>query len=281
MIWVISEGVAVMPNCQDLPPLSERASAQRLEHAQRVLGSQVVTRVLALAMYLLGANRKALAERFKMPLDTVKSLIQRTFQDGLPALEDRRRTHSTFKPHATEKEGPPSRFQLRLEDRHVIVEFDEARRLRIPRDHVEQCRAVLLTLLDAELVDLDEVASALGLSAERTRKLRAKLADDDVHAVFDQRRGQQRDYRMTPEVKAELIQQFMLNLQTHASTSSRQLSEDLEKRSEITVAERTVRQHMATLGLNSLRKSLPKLLQAIKKTPDDPGGGTPPALPGR
>jgi len=271
-----------MPKCQDLPPLSDRASAQRMERARRVLGNQVVTRILALALYLLGANRKAIAERLGMRFDTVKSLIQRTFQDGLPALEDRRCRHSTFKRHdEKEPKEPPSRVRLRLDDRNVIVEFDEARRFLIPRSHVEQCRAVLLTLLDAELVDLGEVARALGLSAERTRKLRTKLADDDVRAVLDQRRGQQRDYRMTPQVKAELIQQFVLNLQTHASTSSRQLSEDLGKRCEITVAERTVRQHMANLGLTRLRKSLPKLLETIKKTADYSGGGTPPVLPSR
>lgn len=264
-VWVICEGVVVMPNCQDLPPLSDRASAQRMERAQRILGTQVVARILALALYLLGDNRKTLAERLEMPLDTLKSLIQRTFQNGLPALEDRRRARSTFRPHDEERKEPPARVQIRLDDRYVTVEFGEARRLRIRRDHVGQCRAVLLTLLDAELADLGEVARALGLSAERTRKLRAKLADEDVHAVLDQRRGQQREYRMTPHVKAELIQQFVLNVQTHAGTSSRKLSEDLENRCEIRVAERTIRQHMATLGLTKLRKSLPELLKAGKK----------------
>lgn len=267
-----------MTNSQELPPLSSRSSAQRMERANRVLGAQVVARILAVALYLLGANRKVLAERLDMPVDTVKSLIQRAFRDGLPALEDRRRRRSTFKPHGMA--SPPS-VHLWFEETHVVVEFDEARQIRLPRDHAAQCRTVLLTLLDAKLLGLDEVARALGLSTERTRKLRRKLVDSDVHGILDQRRGQQQDYRMTPEVKAELIQQFVLNLSTHAGTSSKQLSEDLRKRCEIAVAERTIRQHVATLGLGDLRKSLPALLDAVKKTPGDEHGGPSSAGPGR
>lgn len=267
-----------MMNCRELPPLSSKASEQRMERAKRILGAQVVARILAVALYLMGANRKALAERLGMPLETIKSLMQRTFRDGLPALEDRRRKGSTFMPHEA---APPSPIQLRIEDANVIVEFDEARWIKLPRDHPVQCRTFLLTLLDAKLLGLEEVAQALGLSTERTRKLRIKLADNGVHAVLDQRRGQQQDYRMTPEVKAELIQQFVLNLQTRAGTSSRQLTEDLRKRCQIAVAERTIRQHMVTLGLSDLRKSLPDLLDAVKKTPDGPHGGPTSADPDR
>ncbi len=261
-----------MQNCQNLPALSSGPSQRRIHRATRMFGSESVSRILAFALYLLGSSRKALAEFVGVRADTVKSLVQRVFRDGLPALEDRRRKTSTFLPHGA---SPKTPYKILLDERDVVVRFDEARQIRLPRDNPVQCRTVLLSLLESKLVSLGEVAEAIGLSTERTRKLRKQLADGDVDALLDQRRGQLRDYRMTPEVKAELIQQYVLNLQTHAGTSSQQLSQELAKRCEIQVADRTIRQHVAMLGLGRIRKSLPELLAALKKTPEGDRAGQP------
>lgn len=258
-----------MLNNQNLPQLSPGSSQRRIDRATDILGAEVVSRILALAMYLLGAKRKALAEFLAIPLDTVKSLVQRVFSDGLPALEDRRRKASTFMPRTVE---PEMRCKLFLEQEKVVVEFNEATRIEIPRRNPIQCRTVLMTMLESKLLGIGEVAKAIGLSMERVRKLGKKLYQSDVFALIDQRRGQLQDYRFTPEVKAELIQQFVLNLQTNVGTSSKQLSEGLEKRCQIKVAGRTIRQHGAKLGLGHIRRSLPKLLTALKKTPESDHG---------
>jgi len=251
-------------NNQELPPLSSVASQRRIDQANRILGAEVVSRILALALYLMGARRKTLAEFLAIPLDTVKSLVKRVFSAGLPGLEDRRRKASTFVPPVVEPESETT-CKLLMEQETLVVELNGATRMEIPRQNPVQCRTVLMTMLEAKLLSIGEVAQAIGLSVERVRKLSKKLHQSDVFALIDQRRGQQQDYRLTPEVKAELIQQFVLNLQTNAGTSSKQLSEDLEKRCQIKVAGRTIRQHAAKLGLGQMRRSLPKLLTALKK----------------
>ena len=119
-------------NNQELPPLSPAASRRRIDQATRILGAEVVARILALALYLLGARRKAVAELLTMPLDTVKSLVQRVFSDGLPALEDRRRTGSTFMPHI-ETVQPETTCRLLVEQDKLVVQLNEARRIEIPR----------------------------------------------------------------------------------------------------------------------------------------------------
>jgi len=235
-----------------------------MDHATRILGDEVVSRIFALALYLLGARRKELAGFLKIPVDTVKSLVQRVFSDGLPALEDRRRQASTFIPPVVGPK-PDATCKLLSEQEKLVVELNESKRIEIPRRNPLQWRTVLMTMLETKLLSIGEVATAIGLSIERVRKLSKRLNQSDVFALIDQRRGQQQDYRLTPEVKAELIQQFVLNLQTNAGTSSKQLSEDLEKRCQIKVAGRTIRQHAAKLGLEKMRQSLPKLLTGFKK----------------
>lgn len=254
-----------MLDCRDLPQLSYERSQKRLERATNVLGAKVVTRLLAFSLYLLGANRDALAGCLGIRLETLKSLVKRGFSDGLAALEDRRRSFSTFLP--CQAPAAELRPKVSLEPETLVVEFDEGTRMRVPLRNRIQCRTVLLTMAGSKLLSVDEVADGLGLSAERVRKLKTKLAQYDVvEALVDQRSGQQRDYRVTPEVKAELIQQYVVNLQTEGRTSSEKLKDDLNNRCNIEIASRTIRLHVAKLGLPLIRDSLPQLLSEVKKT---------------
>jgi len=258
----------------ELPELSSEFSRKRFESACKLLGTGVVTRILAFALYLLGANRTALAQYVGLPLDTLKSLLQRMLRDGLPALEDRRRKATTFLPHAPVPQPKP---WLVIEEDALVVHLAPERKMTISRHNPIQCRAVLLTMLDAGVLGLEEVAAGIGLSSERTRKLKAKLLEDDLYALIDQRRGQQRDYRVTPEVKAEIIQQYVLNLQTNTGTSAEQLRDDLDQRCHIKLAPRTISLHVAKLGLQRIRGSLPELLATLKKTERGDREGEPPA----
>lgn len=252
-----------MPNCRDLPPMSALSSQKRLDQAAAALGATVLSRILAFALYLLGADLTALARYVDMPLDTVKSLMKRMLREGLPALEDRRRKTSTFMPRE-EATGKPCK--LLVTEETFVVQLDGARRIELSRRNPVQCRTILLTLLHAELLDSEEVAQALGLSMERLRKLRKKLVTGDVNAVLDQRTGQKKDYLFTPEIKSELVQQFVLNAITGQSTSSSAIAGHLLQRCEVALPERSIRFHLKKLGLSRIVHSLPALVRAQKKT---------------
>lgn len=253
-----------MPNRQDLPSMSTVSSQKRLATATSVLGTKVTGRIIALALYFLGANLKALAEFVGLPVDTIKSLARRTLSDGLPALEDRRHGTSAFLP----KDETPRHLSCKLlfEEEVFVVEFDGVKRIELLRRNPVQCRTVLLTLLNADLLDIEDVSQALGLSRERTRRLCRELAEDGVSAVLDKRRGQQADYLFTSEVKSELVQQFMLNALSGRPTSGRAIAEDLQQRCEMELSERSVRLHLNKLGLPRIADSLPELLDTQKKT---------------
>lgn len=252
-----------MLNYENNPQFSLWHSKKRMEKANSIFGSSIVAGILAFSLYLMGANRKALAQFLKMPLDTLKSFIKRAYEHGLPAFEDRRCKSSDFLPPVFK---PLSKPKLIVKpDKLVVGLHDGHQKIEILRRNRFQCRTVLLTLLANGLLMQEEVAQALDLSNDRTRKLKVKLMKHDVDALIDKRKGQQQDYRVTSEIKAELIQQHVLNLTTGASTSSEQLSSDLQKRCQIHLASRTIRLHMAKLGLYRIQKSLPHLLHGLKK----------------
>ena len=95
---------------------------------------------------------------------------------------------------------------------------------------------------------------ALELSAERVRKLRTQLQQRGASSLVDQRTGQAQEYRMAPATKAELIWQYIVNLEGGRAVAAARLKQDLEQRGASCPSAQTIRLHVKKLGLDHLRK---------------------------
>jgi transposase len=248
-------------NCENLN-FFQRLHDQRIAQAESLLGTNVVHKLLGYALFLLGAPRSTISSTLDMPEGTVRSLVLAINRRGLSAFEDQRSKTSSFK-------TPPSCVSmptLEEQDSNLRVNFGMGDLvLDIPHSNMLQKRVLLLTFLNNGLLKRSEVAPALGLSLDRTGKLARKLRQQDVDAISDQRRGQQQDYRFSPEVKAELIQQFVIDIVAHGKTSGEQLSSHLDERCQLTLSPRSVLHHVSALGLSYIKKSLPDYLSELKK----------------
>lgn len=250
-------------NCENLR-LSDKLRSQRVAHAESLLGSKVVRKMLGYALFLLGAPRSAISSTLNMPEGSVRSLVLAMNRRGLSALEDQRSMASTFKPPVSCARGST----LEQQDSNLRVNLGAGDLiLDIPSINVLQKRVLLLTLLSNGLLKRSEVAAALDLSLDRTGKLARKLQQHDVDAIADHRQGQQQDYRFPPEVKAELIQQFVIDIVAHGKTSGEQLSSHLDERCQLILSPRSVLHHISELGLSHLKKTLPEHLAELKKKP--------------
>jgi len=250
-------------DCQNLI-FSPRLSENRAGQAQQTLGSVVVQRILCFALYLLGLNRKAIGQSLNIPSETAKSIIKAINRDGLAALEDRRRRFSTFLPKAL-PEPPP--ITLREEEDHIIIDLGvRGRYLKLFRDDPLQLKTVLLSMFNNGLLSKREVAEAIKLTPSHTATLARRLNEEGALSLVDRRQGQKQEYRVTAPVKAELVQQFAVDIITSGQTSGSKISTELKKRSNISVPARTVRYHLAQMGLREIKKSLPQLLAVVKKT---------------
>ena len=181
----------------------------------------MVKHMICFALYILGVDRKSISDLLVIPPGTVRSIIRAILHDGLPALEDRRRSSSKFLllPEKSYK------VTVRTEEQSVIVDLGAAGELAIPRENTLQIKVILLTLLDNNLITTREVAEVLGFSTVHTFNLAQKLHADDVIALIDKREGQQQEYRFTPAVKAELIQQFVLDIVSSGKSSGKLFGE--------------------------------------------------------
>jgi hypothetical protein len=250
-------------DCRDIE-FSPEKSQERMDRAWKVFPPAVLDRVLAFGLHLQGASRKEIASLVNRPEESVKTSIRVLLRDGLPALRDRR--CSDRQPVASAPVGALA-VSTRREGEWQVVDFGApGKELRIPAEHKIQLRTVLLSFLDSGLLSVEETAAALGISQVHCRELKSKLACADVEeSLTDKRRGQTQDYRMGPDEKAELIQQFAARAVLRLSTSSQMLAELVNERAETSVSARTVRWHMKKLGLTAIRKTLPDLVDVQKK----------------
>jgi hypothetical protein len=243
---------------------SPEKSQERITRALRAFQPGELNKILAFSIYLLGAKRRSAADVVGMPDESVKTAVRVALRDGFSALRDRRCSSVDRVPEACKAER---RLSARREDECCVVDFGvQEKELRIPLTHRIETRTVLLSLLNAELLSTMEVAAALGLSCSHCRELAGKLSSHDVvEALVDKRQGQKQDYRVGPEKKAEIIQQFAARVVTGQSTSSDVLAEVVNADSEMRLSPRTVRWHMEKLGLGSIKRTLPELVRTLKK----------------
>ncbi|MFQ5738735.1 MAG: hypothetical protein ACE5JX_06945 [Acidobacteriota bacterium] len=246
---------------------SETHSKKRLAKACQILGRSVVLRIIGFALFLQGAKREDIAQRLKIPVGTFLSLLTRIHRTGFDAFQDQRSARVSSPPPVHGKQ----KTSLRKEYDWICVDFGDERSIRMPVKDSHQCRVVLLNLLESGLLSSSQVSQALGISARQTRWLHKKFKEQGALSIVDQRRGQRKEYRFTPEVKAEMIQQFVLNVLTGKSASGQQLALELRRRCELELAPRTIRLHLGKLGLPEIKGSLPALIEEVKKTPESAG----------
>jgi len=249
---------------------SPEKSQDRINKALQVFPCKLLMRIMAFALYLQGARRNDVAALVGMPNESVKTLLHAVMRDSFPALRDRRYSSTS----AVIKPSPPtvsSRLSVSRNDEGWSIAFgSEGKLLNIPSNHPVKARTIVLSLMNTGAISPQECASALGISVPHCRALARQLAEHDVAEVLiDKREGQKQDYRMGPEQKAELIQQLAARAVTGHSTSSEVLAEQVSKKTQVTISPRTVRWHIRQLGLSNIQKTIPNLVETLKKTPVD------------
>jgi hypothetical protein len=189
-------------------------------------------------------------------------LIHALHTQGLTAFEDGRAKTSTFKPPPPLKITP----SLHVDDSCVTVDLGISNmNIKIPITNHNQIKVILLTLYNNGILPCSDTAKALDLSEDRTKKIARILSNQDAHTIFDQRCGQKQDYVFSPEIKAEIIQQFVLNVVNDDRVSGERIAQNLQERCQLKLSPRSILHHFSKLGFNHIRNSLTTELARLKK----------------
>lgn len=251
-------------NCDPLDFSSEH-SRRRIRQAKTLFGEKVVNRILAWALFLLGASKPQICSLLDFKAGSLRTLLYRLQNQGLGALEDRRSRTSSFKANAPVAPVIPLKVSLHERDDDRQIRFGDTLSIQIPASNPLLLKSTLLCLLNNHLLNRQEVAQALELSEDRVGKLARQLSENDVTGLLDQRRGQQQDYVFTPTIKGELIQQFVIDLVQDGRMSGEGLSKHLKERCQYTLSARSILYHLNQMGLTGIKSTLPAHLETAKK----------------
>lgn len=250
-------------DCRNLS-FSLDLSESRLNKAQLVFGDKVLKRIIVFSLYLLGVRRTEISQTVKLPENTVRTMLKTISKKGTIALFNRRK-----KPLEITK-SPVSNLSARgnieiseLNDRYQISinETD----IFILKKNKHQLKAMVLTFAENGLISKTYAGKILNISSSHVGYLINNVIENDVTCLIDKRRGQQKDFVFTPEIKSELIVQFAVNAATGRSTSSPVLAKDLEQRTSHKLSQRSIRFHINNLGLKGQAAHLWELV-GLKKT---------------
>jgi hypothetical protein len=249
-----------MSNCL-LPDLdySSVHRNNRLAKARNVLGPKLANRLIAFVLFLFGANRKEIAEYLETPFDTLLSFLTRVNKYGLSGFDDRR-TKSKQQPVLSNID-----LTCSIKENQIGLHFgDSCKTIHIPKNNPLQLKAILLTFLDNGMINRKEAAGALACSRGNADMLLNKMRTGDISALIDKRKGQQKDYVFTPEIKSELIVQFYANAALGKPTSGLTLANDLKERTQIDLSQRSIRMHLSKLGIKGAAGKLQSMIDKKK-----------------
>jgi hypothetical protein len=121
-------------------------------------------------------------------------------------------------------------------------------------------------MLENNLIDIHTASQALNCHTVHAQRLNRQLQNEDATIFNDKRRGQTKNYVFNSDIQTEMIQQYIANLVSKKRTSSQVLSEDIKERCNLDLSSRTIRLHIDKLGLSKIKKTLPELIDSLKKT---------------
>jgi len=235
-------------DCPQLPAEQSTTNAQkRLDNAVKVLGKDVLVRLLIYSLYLLGFKRETLAKMFGYQLAGIKSIIDRISEYGLEGLIDQRRTIK--EPKQLKPEAIP-------EPLNITVRRD---------DHLAR-KVLAVCLVEAGAISAGQGACYLGYTPQAFSRLLKRYREKGSAELLDKRRGQQRDYKVDLDVKSEILYQFLKLTSQNTAFSSRDIHQAVTKAfPEKKISERTVRYHLTLLGFSQVHRRLKEELFGGKK----------------
>ncbi|MCP4550785.1 MAG: helix-turn-helix domain-containing protein [Bacteroidetes bacterium] len=252
---------------------SQAHSTKRIQKANKLLGEKAVNRIIALAMFFLGGKREHIGKFINMPIGTFYSFLNRFHSIGTMALTDQREKPakqliepSVETPASIEAGSTHPGLEIVFGEKKHFLSIPQENKLVINPSNRLQYKMLILSFLNSGFLTVKEAGARLGISERHVRDIGKSLLENDVESLIDKRKGQQKDYIVTENVKAEIIQQYAANLVGGKSTAGNAIATQVNNACSTSLSERAIRQHISKLGLNKIKKSLPELLKSVKKS---------------
>ena len=236
---------------------SEALARTRLNKATATLGQEVVRRIVAFGLFLIGFPRESVANSLGFTTAGLKSLVDQVLKDGVARFLDRRKRQPYPRIAKVEQTTPiKAQLEIGLEEDFVKVNLSGPCQLTV-REGDRLARKVLaMILIDSGLISQRKAAELIGCRPLAVSKNFQLYRQEGCRGLMDRRVGQRRDYKFTTAIKGELIYAFAMDILKECKASQGTITSHLEKTFNRPFSTRTVSYHLAKTGLNDIKKRL-------------------------
>ena len=136
-------------DCRNIDFSAEK-SQQRIERYLEIFSPELLNRIFALVLHLLGVKRQTVATLVNLPEESVKTLLSNIQKDGFVAIRDRRYSSANLSNGRSPSTNPT--VTLATEGDYCVVNFGDNHKIRVRREHQVHLRTLLLSLCQGGLL---------------------------------------------------------------------------------------------------------------------------------
>jgi transposase len=242
--------------------ISEIKQQTRISTAEAALGKRTVERLLAFSSYLFGFSRQDVAKTFNYTVPGLASMIQRVYQHGPESFTQvQGQKQKSFQKDIKVESELKNAIETKVIENVMNIKVNLPTTLAIPFDPSNPSdQLFVLKCQQAGIFSIPQASDLLDKTSNQIQNMKRKLTrTGGVEAVLDQRQGQKKTYKFSPEAQSELLYYVVEDLVEHHSISSIRIHEKLTSSLKLEISDRMVRNHLEKLGLSRIKANLIEL----------------------
>jgi len=245
--------------CPDLKNLQSLHKGQnRINHAVKSLGEDVVNRILGYSLYLFGFPYDFISSKTDISEAGLKTLAQQINKNGTERFQDKRRKKECLYLKEKEKTLNDAAIVMYNEQEKDYSEFEIKGNfsIKIQKDDILGKKLLTLLFMNAGILMQKDVARIMNCQPLAVRDNFRKFQTSGSKGLLDRRCGQTKDYKFDEKVIVEILKKFIssaFDMETPTKTNiTKHLNETFLQR----FSERATALHLKKMGLTDNKKDL-------------------------
>ena len=248
--------------CPDLTKLvqSSNKGKNRTEKAINILGIDVVNRIYSFVLYSLGYSYEDISEIIGGSKPGVKRTINEVFNNGVHGfLDKRKKTTNKQIGSIVKKRGDvhENTIECTIYDSHYLkYQLHGNFNIKIKKDDTLSKKILTLLLYESGIIDQQQASNILDCHRNTVASSVEKLRLGGSKVLLDGRTGQQKDYKFSSKVKAEIVNAFIQDIMDEKIPSKTTISNRLNDNLPEEYSTSAVAFHLKRIGFTDNKKVL-------------------------
>ena len=245
--------------CPDLKNLQSLHKGQnRINHAVKSLGEDVVNRILGYSLYLFGFPYDFISSKIGLSEAGLKTLAQQVNKNGISRFQDKRwKTGCSYlKENVTEANETANINYNEQVNGYAEFEIIGNVSIKVRKDDILGKKILTLLFMESGILMQKDVAIIMNCQPLSVRKNFKKFQTSGSKGLLDRRCGQAKDYKFDEKVIFEIFKKIISSVFDMETPTKTNITKHLNEIFSQKFSERATALHLKKMGLTDNKKDL-------------------------